>query len=429
MKRVLTLFIILLLCASIVLAQDKKIVVVGKAEPPKAAGSAATPAKTPTPTAGTPPETATERVYVYAGTGTQLAFSTTELGDGDKPAGWTKMSLVQTYNVQPSAMQSFMEAAEQFGSKPSAVYDGNVVFANDKGELRIIDGGFVYDYDASGKVVSARMAHDEGPQDPAELERQAAEAYEKGFGQFGSLSNTLGTFVQYYRIYAGLSGWSSLIFDKEFLAEWREKVNFVMCDMLSLPTQQCWTSKICDKYTDIGSSQAGVAFAAGAGGVPQAFAHIEAQRSLPIITPNQTSWVYTVTFGLRNPSDEESMTYNVRFKGPKYSAYWWPEGQSLGKKASVSVLGASSLMKLSLHEYTEVCLEFDPGIHTPGSTGLMPNFDISQSAEVNEICNSVVQYAGGATAPYPVAIGNATNETTGSGAPAPGAPSAPGGSI
>lgn len=426
MRKLALLLIIVLLCASVVLAQDKKIVVVGSAEPAKP-GSAATPAKTPTPTTGTTPSTPTEPVYVYAGTGTQLAFSTTELGDADKPAGWTKMSLVQVYNVPPDAMQSFLESAEQYKDKPSAVYDGKIVFADNQGGLRIIDGPYVYEYDANGKVTSARMTNDR-PESQEELDRRAAEAYEQGFSQFGSLSNTLGTFVQYYRMYAGLSGWSSLIFDEEFLAEWREKVNFVMCDMLSLPTQQCWTSKICDKYTDIGSSQAGVAFAAGAGGVPQAFAHIEAQRSLPIVAPNQTSWVYTVTFGLRNPSDEESMTYNVRFKGPKYSAYWWPESQTLGKKASVSMLGASSLMKLSLQEYTEVCLEFDPGIHTPGSGGLV-NFDISQSAKVNEICNSVVQYAGGATAPYPVSIGNATNETTGSGTPTAGAPSAPGGSV
>lgn len=427
MKRFLTLLIIMVLCASVVLAQDKKIVIVGNAEPPKA-GSAATPAKTPTPTTGTTPSTATEPVYVYAGTGTQLAFSTTELGDADKPKDWTKMSLVQVYNVQPSAMQSFMEAAEQFGTKPSAVYDGNIVFANDKGELRIIDGAYVYEYDADGNVILGGATRNPGGETEAEFTQRAAEAYEKGFSQFGSLSNTLGTFVQYYRIYAGLSGWSSLIFDEDQLAEWREQVNYVMCDMLSLPTQQCWTSKICNKYTDIGSSQAGVAFAAGAGGVPQAFAHIEAQRSLPIITPNQTSWVYTATFGLRNPSDEESMSYNVRFKGPKYSAYWWPETQTLGKKGSMSVLGASALMKLSLHEYTEVCLEFDPGIQTPASGGLLPSFESSGSARISEICNAVVQYAGGATAPYPVAIGNATNETTAAGA-APSAPGTPGGSI
>ncbi len=427
MKRFLTLLIIIVLCASVVLAQDAEIIVIGTAAPAKP-GSAATPATTPTPTAGSTPATATEQMYVYAGTGTQLAFSPTELSDANKPKGWTKMNLVQVYNIPPDAMQSFKDSVKQYGDKPSATFDGKIVFANDQG-MRILDGPYVYEYDANGKVTNAYATRDTGEEMPADIERRAAQAYEQGFSQFGSLSNTLGTFVQYYRIYAGLSGWSSLIFDEDQLAEWREQVNYIMCDMLSLPTQQCWTSKICNKYTDIGSSQAGVAFAAGAGGVPQAFAHIEAQRSLPIITPNQTAWVYTATFGLRNPSDEESMSYNVRFKGPKYSAYWWPETQTLGKKGSVSVLGASALMKLSLHEYTEVCLEFDPGIQTPASGGLLPSFESSGSARISEICNAVVQYAGGATAPYPVAIGNATNETTGSGAPAPGAPSAPGGSV
>jgi hypothetical protein len=224
-------------------------------------------------------------------------------------------------------------------------------------------------------------------------------------------------FVLYYRQYSGMSGWSSLIFDEEFLAEWREAVNHVMCDILSLPTQQCWVSKICDKYTDIGSSEAGVAFVDGAGGVPQAFAHIEGERGLPIVLPNQTSWVYTVTFALSNPSDEDSMSFNVHFRGPKRSAAWWPEAQTLNAKETVSVLGASALMKMSIHDYTEACLEFSPSVETPSGRN------------INSICNTIVQYAGGATAPYVPPTNATTNGTAADGGASPGAPATPGASV
>lgn len=243
-------------------------------------------------------------------------------------------------------------------------------------------------------------------------------------GQFNSFGQFLTRFAQYYNQYAGMAGWSSLIFDEKFLADWREKVNDIMCNKLNLPTKDCWVSKICNHYSDITSPRQGILFTSSAGGAPRAVAHIEATRSLPIITPNATYYAYTVTFSLTNPHDEQ-MTYNVRFMG-KTAPTWWDAAQAIGKSGTANAIGAAALFKVSSREYSEVCLEFDPKIQTV--SGFSAPF--SGSSRVGKICNSIVQHAGGAEAPYPVLQGNQTTNATGGGAAAaPGAPAPPGASI
>ncbi len=202
------------------------------------------------------------------------------------------------------------------------------------------------------------------------------------------LPRFFGETISFYRQYSGLAGWSSLIFDKEFLQKWKDTVNKLMCDYTLIAGKECWTSKICTMYSDIEPSRDGILYTAPIGGVPLAIANIEAQRSLPFITPNETMWVYTVTFGLSNPYEDEAMTYNIAFNGPTRSALWWSEPQYLPEKGSVSAIGAAALMKLSPHDYTEVCIQFDPSIDT---------FDGKRK---DHMCNPVVQYTGGATAPY-----------------------------
>lgn len=227
--------------------------------------------------------------------------------------------------------------------------------------------------------------------------------------QFGSVAQAFQTFVAYYKQFSGLAGWSALIFDEGFLKDWREKVNFVMCDTLHLPTKDCWTSKICGAYSDIKPSRDGVLFNTAVGGAPQAVGHIEGQRSMPIVLPNGTMWGYTVTFGLTNPTDED-MSYNVRFSGQR-SATWWSSGQTIGGGGRVNALGAAALYKLSSTEYSQVCLEFSPSITGFGGK------------RIGKICNDIVQYAGGATAPYP---GPAAPEATPGAAPTTPASGQPG---
>jgi hypothetical protein len=414
-KLAILLLIALLLTASAALAQEQQKKIVSSGSPtPQEPGTTTPPATAGTPSTGTTPVAATAKIYLYAGTGNQVAASNVPLTDADLPPGWTKddwakRELIRAYNVQPDAVDIVLDGIKQY-NKPVAIFDGNIVFLNeDTGSKTIVSGKDTFEYDKDGKLVNADKL-------TPEQQKKADEVYERGYSQFGSFANILGTFTQYYRQYSGLAGWSSLIFDEEFLADWRNTVNTIMCDKLHLPTKDCWTSKICAKYTDIKPTRNGILYTAPVGGAPRAIAHVEGVRSTPIVLPNQTSWVYTVTFGLTNPTDE-TMSYNVRFSGPNRAVTWWPEAQTIGKGGTAAALGAESLIKMSVHDYSQVCLEFNPSITAFGGKKL------------SSICNSIVQQDPTATAPYQVAVANETSAEAGAGAQSPASPSAPGGNV
>jgi len=187
-----------------------------------------------------------------------------------------------------------------------------------------------------------------------------------------------------------LAGWTSLIWDdNEALQEWRDKVNIAFCDALGWGpfSKKCFVSEYCGKYADIVPPRDGILFSTEVAGSPSAVAHIEAQRSLPLQIGRDRSWVYTVTFGLTNPS-EETMNYNVQFRGPRYTANWWSSSQILPEGGTASVNGASALIKHSINDYGEVCLIFSPKIKS---------FD---GKRLGRQCNDIVQATGTPTAPY-----------------------------
>ncbi len=269
-------------------------------------------------------------------------------------------------------------------------------------------------YDSSGnlhfiEMPAAGNAREITVGDALEKTHLDAESFQKAYGQriedkkaeLPWVQRTMGSAVWLFRQYNGMAGWSSLIFDEKFLTDWKDKVNKLMCEYTGglLGGKECITSKICGRYSDIEPSRDGILYASPVGGVPDAIAHVEGQRSMPFLTPNATMWVYTVTFGLSNPSEEEGMTYNIAFNGPTASARWWPEPQYLPEKGSVSATGAAALMKLSPNDYTEACIEFDPGIET---------FD---GRRKGSICNGIAQYSGEATAPYTAETANASATT------------------
>ena len=240
---------------------------------------------------------------------------------------------------------------------------------------------------------------------------------ESNYQQSGTFAMDLGNFVQYYRVYSGLQGYSSLIFDKEFLANWRNRVNEIFCNKVLgyLPlSRDCWTSTVCGVYTEITPPQDGVLFTAPVGGLPAVAAHMEGERSLPIVTPSQTSWVYKVTFSVTNPLDE-TLKINVYFQSAEKKAAWWPADQEVGEGNTFAAVGASALMKLSSTDYTAVCLSFSPSLESFGGR------------RTGSICNSITQYAGAATAPYSVATGTETAAQPG--ATTPAAPTTPGANI
>jgi len=232
-------------------------------------------------------------------------------------------------------------------------------------------------------------------------------------GVLFAVSGVIQDFVGYYQQFSGLAGWTSLIWDdSDTLQEWRDRVNGAFCKALGWGpfSKECFVAEYCGDYADITPPRDGVLFSTPILGSPRAVAHIEAQRSLPLQVGQETSWVYTVTFGLTNPT-EETMSYNVQFRGPRYTANWWSTSQILPEGGTASLNGASALIKHSAKNYGEVCLIFDPKIKS---------FD---GKRIGIQCNDIIQASGAPTAPYAQdEVEDAEEDTTtGSDPGAPGA--------
>ncbi|MEM2915911.1 MAG: hypothetical protein QXT19_00930 [Candidatus Woesearchaeota archaeon] len=295
-----------------------------------------------------------------------------------------ELSVKEAREAVLKAQNQVRQAAKELQSKQDALAD-----ASNEYEEAISTGDENKIKNAEKKYNEAVAAADKAVKDEAIARQNLAKAEDALKSARQTLAGIMTDAVALYQMYSGMAGWSSLIFDEEFLQKWRDGINKVMCEYTKgLLGKQCLISKICGRYYDIEEPRDGILYSSPAGGFPEAVAHIEGQRSLPFITPNETMWVYTVTLGLSDPSEEEGMTYNIVFNGPTRSARWWPEPQYLPKRGSVSATGAAALMKLSSNDYREVCIEFDPSIDT---------FD---GKHKDHICNQIVQYTGGATAPY-----------------------------
>ncbi len=471
MKKTLSLIFILIVVLSvsaIAQQQQPRTLPFGSPAPTQTGAQPPGPqAATPLPGAVPPKQTP---IYTYTGTGTQRWMSEVP------PDQFKKDNPTASYSgvvyVNPSEVSIVFAAAEQAGSPPVAAYQGRIVFRNPEkpDKVTIVEGPNTYHF-ANGNLVSGPpyttqttiQFRDLGPiqirsdettgeptffaggrqltneevaglehQDGVRLARETVEGraaqkknaqklYEQEqarFTQYGSVGQFLETAASYYQQYSGMSGWSALIWDEEYLQEWRDRVNDIMCKTIILGGVDCWASKICGKYSDIKPTRDGVLYSDAGTGAPRAVAHIEGERSLPIVTPGKTQWVYTITFSVTNPDEDKGLSYNVRFIGPKHSARWWTPpvtNPPIDGGGTVSVTGASALQKLSSNDYTEVCLELSPSIKGWGGK------------KVSKLCNSIVQYSGPATAPY----GAPPNETAA--APTPGAPetptATPGGSV
>lgn len=198
-----------------------------------------------------------------------------------------------------------------------------------------------------------------------------------------------------YREYAGLATLGSLFIDDEELDKRRNQIDQQFCDSILFGGVKCWTSKICDGYID--TTPGGSALiAAGPAQTPFGFAHIEAEKSLPIYTveggKKVTLYQYKVTYALTNPLDK-AMFYNVEFASQDKTAKAFGEDITVGEGLSDGRLGGQSLIPpLSATDYTSVCLTWTPAI---------TSFDGKRE---NKFCVPISQYEGAATKPYEQAI-------------------------
>ncbi|MEM4242791.1 MAG: hypothetical protein QXM31_02730, partial [Candidatus Woesearchaeota archaeon] len=110
--------------------------------------------------------------------------------------------------------------------------------------VQLTMGGDRIYYDGEGNIITSE-------EDINALDQMYSSEHEKYSPAY------LGIFVQQYRQYAGLAGWSSLIFDEDFLDKWSTSVNKFFCDTIVLGGIDCWASRICGRYSEIIPSRDG----------------------------------------------------------------------------------------------------------------------------------------------------------------------------
>ncbi len=160
--------------------------------------------------------------------------------------------------------------------------------------------------------------------------------------------------------FRGLRYWAKFFMNEDKLLEWREKTDEIFAKYY-LGTEY-WTSKICDKYID--GEQVGIAFAETPQGLAQIGAHVEAARTKPITTENGTTYIYKITFNVRNGDYEkdlrapEEMKINVVLKGERTIDVFKQE-QTIKRGSSFGKSGRNAIVKESIALYSQICIRFD----------------------------------------------------------------------
>jgi hypothetical protein len=252
--------------------------------------------------------------------------------------------------------------------------------------------------------------------DPLQKARGLPSTSEMYWGSF--LSN----FKYYMTAYTGFSAYSSIFISEESLAEYRAQVNAVFCDMLKIGGSACWTSEICETYTDISAPPGGLVGSAP-DGVPRSIAHIEGERSNAIefsgasredlrqlfgsrvivvsgkrynlsegsdaSLPGGTARVYKVTMSFI-PQDTSSL--QVSFRGERTVDYFSP-AKAVNSLTPYSRTRSNPIVFISPTRYDTVCMVFNPPQEN------------RNGRSVSELCVPLLEYEGGATAPQTGEIG------------------------
>ncbi|MEK6943586.1 MAG: hypothetical protein AABX00_05980 [Nanoarchaeota archaeon] len=161
--------------------------------------------------------------------------------------------------------------------------------------------------------------------------------------------------------FRGLGYYATLFMSDDSLLHWREETDKVFSN-LYLGTEY-WSSGICGKYINTGSSE-GIAFADTPQGVAQVATHIEATRTQPIQSDTGTEYVYKITFSVRNGDYEEDlrapekMNIKVIIKGQTESKLFKNDVE-VKRGTTFGRAGTKAIVKQSKKLYDKVCIEFD----------------------------------------------------------------------
>jgi len=214
--------------------------------------------------------------------------------------------------------------------------------------------------------------------------------------------------------YPSLAGLGGLLMG-DLLSEWKATVNKAFCDTVILGGKDCWVSKICGLSPEnAGGDGTLVSSQYNNGTYTYSFiAHIEGQRSEPATNVvngvSETSYLYKITYAIKNPDKSEPNGYQLRFFYGGGSYDWFPSFQPFQKGAYIIRKGGNPVLAYSTRFYHSVCLIFQKPVEINGDSR-------------QQVCNRIVMYGGGPTSVPTPAGGTTTTVEGGAAAGTPGTP-------
>lgn len=197
----------------------------------------------------------------------------------------------------------------------------------------------------------------------------AEEAYDEvryppiDWGQFAG--EMMGGFVsgRLYNQYQGLAKLGSLLLGEEELERNREALRNFFCDVIHLPTAQCYASQLCSSFPDNLQSDSTLVTRTTANSM-LSVAHIEATKSEPMTTVinnrEKIERLYIATFAVYNALTS-AIDFSVELLDEAETYVWLPK-QQLSAGATFSRGKANPLTAYLEKDYGSICITFNPGI-------------------------------------------------------------------
>ena len=149
-----------------------------------------------------------------------------------------------------------------------------------------------------------------------------------------------------------------------------------------------WSSEICSVFVE--GEQEGMAYADTPGGLAQLAAYVEGARTEGAINENgKPEYIYRFEISIRNGDYEKDtnaidpMEFTVQLRGEK-TIDLFKGKQSIKRGDRFKKVGSSSIVKQSTTYYSQICILFDEAPYKWRISG-------------NELCNTIVLNAGGAS--------------------------------
>lgn len=252
-------------------------------------------------------------------------------------------------------------------------------------------------------------------------------------------ARVLGRFMKAYDTYSGLRQYSAIGLGNYDAQVQRNKAKIQQDFCLATGTVNCFTSAICGSVPDFQSDN--ILVGRGPSGQYVSSGVINAERSIPIELEGMTRqqlidlfgnttvisgrlinltdplfdpkilgkmkvYLYHVQYSITNNQVGElygagkKLTYNLRFKKaqpgstssygtPVKDSKWYPADKEL--EYGQTGTDGNQIWKFSATEYTDACLEFEPGLPSGGAGSF------SNAKVVNKLCTPFAEYAGGPT--------------------------------